>query len=665
VRINQTISTKDRLDVNFNFQHRNSDSISSFGFLDPTHGYGVSSSLTYSRTISRYLINNASFTFSRNISNQLSYFSYGQNIEGQLGISGVTDIPITYGPPTINLTNFGGLSDATPSTTRAQTTGASDSVISIRGKHTITAGVGVQRRQNNITTYANGRGSYTFTGGETSQIGADGLTVTGTGYDLADFLLSRPQATSVVDYTNNAFYFRETAVNSYVQDDWRWKSNLSIIAGLRWEYFSPFNEKYGHMANLDLAPGFTAVSPVTPGEAGPYSGTYSSGLMNPDYKLFSPRIGIAWKPWKDKQVVVRAGYGIYYNGGVYSQFANRLAIQPPFVQTVQLESSAAQPLSLENGFATIPSQTILNTYAVAKNYKPGYAQSWNFSIQKTLPHSFVIEVAYQGTKGTDLDVLLAPNRASPGSALTAQQRLPIANATAFTYDESVGNSIYNAGQLRLTRRFATHMSFNMIYTLSKSLDDTSTLNSNSVVQWENNLALERGLSSFDQRHNLRLNYQLQSPVSAQRNGFGWNLLRGWTIGGTFTASSGMPYTAVVIGDTAGTGVIGTLRAQATGSPVTGGEFFNLAAFTTPASGTYGDAARNTIPGIPYYSLTGSFFRSFRIDDKRRIEFRIDSINPLNSVEIHGINTTVGSINYGIATSAYAMRSVTATARLRF
>jgi len=244
--------------------------------------------------------------------------------------------------------------------------------------------------------------------------------------------------------------------------------------------------------------------------------------------------------------------------------------------------------------------------------------------------------------------------------------LPIANATAFTFDESVGNSIYNAGQLRLNRRFANHMSFNMIYTLSKSLDNTSALNGNSVVQWENNLALERGLSSFDHRHNLRLNYTLQSPVSSQRTGFGWNLLRGWTIGGNFTASSGTPYTAVVIGDTAGTGIIGTLRAQATGASVTGGSgFFNTAAFTTPASGTYGDAGRNTIPGIPYYSLTASFFRSFRIDDKRRIEFRIDSTNPLNSVEIRGVNTTVGSINYGIATNAYAMRSVTATARLRF
>jgi hypothetical protein len=666
VRINQTLTTKDRLDVNFSFQRRNSNSISTFGFLDPTHGYGLSSSLTYSRNFSRNLINSAVFSFSRNLSYQLSYFSYGQNIEGNLGISGVTDIPLTYGPPTVSFTNFGGLSDASPSSTRAQTTGGSDSLINIRGKHTMTFGAGVQRRQNNLSTYSNARGAFTFTGLETSELTSAGLPVTGTGYDFADFLLGRPQATSVDDYTNNALYFRETALNAYAMDDWRLRSNFSMIFGLRWEYFSPFNEKYGHLSNLDVAPGFTAVAPVTAGASGPYSGTFPSGVMEPDYKLFSPRIGVAWKPWKDKQVVLRTGYGIYYNGGAYSTLVNRLAIQPPFVETYSLESTAAVPLTLQNGFETLPVQTIQNTFAVARNYTPGYAQTWNFSIQKSLGRSWVLEGIYMGTKGTDLDVLLAPNRAAPGSAATAYERLPIPNATAFSYDESVGNSIYNSGQIRLQHRFSSHMSFQALYTFSKSLDDTSFLNGNAVVQWENNLALERALSNFDQRHNLRLNYMFQSPVSAQRSGFRWNLLRGWTIGGTLTASSGLPHTAMVAGDTAGTGLIGALRAEATGMPVTDGSgFFNLGAFTLPASGTYGNAARNTIPGIPYYSLTASFFRSFRIDDKRRIEFRIDSTNPLNSVNITGVNTTVGSINYGLATVASPMRSVTATVRLRF
>jgi hypothetical protein len=94
-------------------------------------------------------------------------------------------------------------------------------------------------------------------------------------------------------------------------------------------------------------------------------------------------------------------------------------------------------------------------------------------------------------------------------------------------------------------------------------------------------------------------------------------------------------------------------------------FFNTAAFTIPVAGTYGNAGRDTIPGIPNFSLTASFFRSFRLDDKRRIEFRIDSTNPINHVNITQVNTVVESLSYGLPTNAGAMRSVTATVRLRF
>jgi hypothetical protein len=122
----------------------------------------------------------------------------------------------------------------------------------------------------------------------------------------------------------------------------------------------------------------------------------------------------------------------------------------------------------------------------------------------------------------------------------------------------------------------------------------------------------------------------------------------------------------VTGDPSGTGYTGNSRAQATGQPVTTGSgFFNPLAFTVPATGTFGNAGRDTIPGIANFSLTASFFRSFRIDDKRRIEFRIDSTNPINHPNITQINTTVNSIQYGLPVGAGAMRSVTATVRLRF
>ena len=82
-------------------------------------------------------------------------------------------------------------------------------------------------------------------------------------------------------------------------------------------------------------------------------------------------------------MVIRAGYGIYYTGGVYGDFANRLGLEPPFVRAINTTTSPSNVLTLENGFSGVPAQTITNTYAVDRDYKPAYAQSWNYSMQET------------------------------------------------------------------------------------------------------------------------------------------------------------------------------------------------------------------------------------------------------------------------------------------
>ncbi len=322
--------------------------------------------------------------------------------------------------------------------------------------------------------------------------------------------------------------------------------------------------------------------------------------------------------------------------------------------------------SLETGLTQVePGQLIANTFAVDKNYKPGYAQIWTASVQETIGRNYVVELVYNGTKGTDLDVLQLPNRAPLGNPLTAEQRLLIPTASVFTYDTSVGNSSYQAAQIRATRRFARSSSFTALYTFSKAIDDSSALGGGPVFI-PNNIDAERALSPTDQRHSLRLNYQFQSPVKNTQQGKVANLLRGWTVGGTLTATSGTPHTATVIGDPSGTAYTGNDRAEATGASVTSGSgFFNPLAFVVPTTGTFGDAARDTIPGIPNYTLNASFFRSFRVDEKRRIEFRIDTTNTLNHVNINQINTTIGSSQEGIPTNAANMRSMTSTVRLRF
>ena len=148
-----------------------------------------------------------------------------------------------------------------------------------------------------------------------------------------------------------------------------------------------------------------------------------------------------------------------------------------------------------SGLTVTPAgKTILNTYAVDPNYRDMYAQSWTVSLQSNLPGSLVGELAYLGTKGTGLDVLVQPNTAPPGSPLTSEQRLAIGNATGFTFDEPVGNSVYHALQARLARRFRRGFSGTLLYTFSKAIDDSSTLGGagNTVAQNFFDISAERG-----------------------------------------------------------------------------------------------------------------------------------------------------------------------------
>jgi hypothetical protein len=671
VQVQQTITTKDRVNVNVSFQDRNSANLTGFGFRDPGNGSGLSSSVAYSRNITRNLINSLTISMSRNLTRQFSYFSNGQDIEGQLGISGVFDTPLTYGPPTLSFQNFSSLSDGTPSVTRAQTTGLTDSLIWVHGKHTVTYGGLFQRRQNNILTTQGARGSFSFSGIETEQVGANGLPVTGTGFDLADYLLNIPYNTSVDRYLNgnNSYYFRETTGSVYVSDDFRWKTNFSIISGLRWEYYGPYTEKNNRMANLDIAPGYTGVAVVTPGQTGPLTNTqYPAGLIKPDYKLFSPREGIAWKPFKKglgQNLIIRAGYGIYYTGGVYSAFTSKLGLEQPFVYAINETNTSGNPLTLQNGFGTPSGQTIQNTFSVDPNYKPAYAQSWNYSMQDTVWKNYVIQIGYQGTKGTHLDVVQSPNRAPLGSAKNSQTDLAIANAGTFEEDLSVGNSNYNALQISFLRRQARNRSFNVTYVFAKAIDDTSTLGGG-VVQMVNDIEAERGLSNYDVRHRVTASYQLQSPVGPDRTSWRWSILRGWQLNSNITATSGSSFTATVAGDPSGTGIPGQARAEATGLPVTNGSgYFNPAAFIVPVTGTFGDAGRNTIPGIPQFNMNASFTRTFRFKERHQLNFAVNSSNPLNHVNVSGIGTVIGSSTEGLPLNAGAMRTLTLQTRFTF
>lgn len=667
-RIMRNVAKNDRLAYHISVQRRSGDNANPFGFLDTTSGSGLSTDLAWTHNFTARTIANTRATFNRNTNDATPFFANGANVAADLGISGTSTNPLNYGPPALNFTNYGGLTDANPNRTRNQGEGLGENVILSRGVHTLTLGLQFNRNSLNTLTDPNGRGTLNFTGLATSALDAQGRPLPGTGLDFADFLLGLPQSSSI-RYSDSSIYLQRNTWNGYAMDEWKLNSRLTLNLGLRYEFFAPFEEKYGRLANLDIAPGFLSAAVVTPGMNG-----VPSGLINPDYGNFAPRIGLAWKvPTGKRSTIVRAGYGIYYNGQAYNSIAMKLAQQPPFAVANNASAGRDATLTLAAPFVSTSPASLTNTYAVDPNYRTPYAQTWSVSVQQELPKGFFVEAGYVGTKGTGLDVLTVPNQGPSGCA-----RALLSGPACYTFDSSVGNSIYNALQVRATQRFRHGVSMGAHYTYSKSIDDSSTFGGagNTVAQNWQDLAAERGLSSFDRRHSFDVNWVLTSPVGATGSrvapdSMTARLLKDWQISGGLTAQTGTPLTARVLGNAAQgvaqTGGVGSGRAEATGLPVSSGTgLFNILAFAIPPAGEFGDAGRNTIPGPGSVALNLGFGRSFQLNDsRRRLELRLEANNVLNHVNYTSFYTVVNANNYGLPVSAASMRTVSITGRFRF
>jgi hypothetical protein len=328
------------------------------------------------------------------------------------------------------------------------------------------------------------------------------------------------------------------------------------------------------------------------------------------------------------------------------------------------------PLSIQNGFLLASTNATTSTYAVDPHYRIGYAQSWNLTVQHDLPFSMFATAGYLGTKGTRLDQQFIPNSVAPGATVSPYPH-------DYTYETSNGNSILHTAQFQLNRRFHTGMMWRASYQFSKSIDNAGTggrgQGNTPVAENWLDLSAERGLSAFDQRHNLGLQVQYSSGMG-QGGGTlikGWEgvLLKDWTVSSSLNAHSGNPFTATLGGNlsqVSGTAVANTVRAEATGLPIeAAGLLFNTAAFAAPASGTWGNAGRDTIPGPTVFSLDGQLQRTFRFGERHSIDFQLQSTNMLNHVTITSWGTVLGSTTYGLASNAAAMRKVTFQLRFRF
>ena len=662
--------------------------------------------VSYTRSIGK-LTNIVRADFNRARTRTQNLYVFSEDVTGALGITGVSQNPFDWGLPNLSFTNFAGLQDTTPLLSRPQTYTFSDNVIWNHGKHTARWGGDFRRVQVNTETDANPRGSFIFTGLNTSVV-LSSNPVTGTGYDFADFLLGLPQQTS--EQFGQSDHFHGNYWDLYAQDEWKMRGNLTLNLGVRYEYVSPLTEENNRIANLDLSPGVlnpalplgsTPVTVIQPG-----SGSLPASLVRPDRSNFAPRIGVAWKPFS--KTVVRGGYGINYNTGAYQGIAQQLALQPPFATTATNIQSATGELTLQSGFPTATG--ITNNYAVNPNYRLGYVQIRNLDIQQQIRPTILLNVDYTGTKGTDLDILEAPNRTPTGL------RIPptVEQGDAFTYENSLADSEANAGSVRLRKRLSKGFSLGGIYTFSKSLDDASSIGAgatsgsntpglgaggtgasggggssasasggssagaSNLAQNPFNLSAERGLSSFNQTHKFTADYLLELPFGHDKRWLTGNTPRraifgDWQWSGDWTIASGLPFTPRLLGDIndVNAGTNGTLRPDVVpGQSVSLAnpsirEWFNTAAFVAPPSGQYGNARRNSIigPGTKIFDM--AFTKVVPLKESRMLEFRAQATNIFNIPTYSSIDTSVTSPTFGRVTAVGAMRQFTMTARFRF
>ncbi len=688
VNVTHQISSKLSLQVNYNLSNGTSHSLNSFPGIEGntfTRGQSVMIGLTQNWT--KTFSHTSQLYFSRNRSLGLNEFSNTTDIGSQIGLTGISPNAFDYGLPSINFTNFTGLSDPNFSLSRSQTYRYVDGLQWTKTKHTVKVGGEVRKMDINRDSDPAPNGQFSFTGLMTSQLSSTGAplpspancqTVTSSGpcigNDFADFLLGYP-ANTRVQYGDTATYFRNWGFIGYATDDWHMFPKFTLTYGVRYEAFTPPTEINGHIANLSVNSDFTQVQCVTPVATNGCAAGPTASLFHGHYNNWAPRLAIAWQPpgkWfsGQHQLTFRAGFSMFYVESYLNTLASEMANQPPFAtaSTLTQQTATTVPLSFQTNLSTALPGAVTNTVAVNPNYQVPYAMIWNAGFEYNLARSTFLEVMYTGTRGVHLDELLGygPSTTNP-------------NVAGFTYDTSGAFSNFNALQVRLQKRMTRGLMFMARYTFSKSLDDASTIGGGGQTVIQNNAdpRADYGLSSFNMTHQFLGQFSYQLPFG-DRQRFatkGWqkDVFGAWRMNGTFTAHSGTPYTVRVFStNQACQNVPGTNSERADQSGIssisnpTVSQWFNTAAFSIPTS-CFGDAPRNSVIGPGAFTINSGVTKTIQFghDGLRRLDISWETSNLLNHPNYSGLSTVLGSKTFGEITSVAGMRTMTFTTRLNF
>lgn len=548
-------------------------------------------------------------------------------------------------------------------------------------KHNISVGAEYSYATNDINNNFRVNGQFTFAA-VTNPAPGSGFTNNA----LTNFLNGK-----FTSLTQGGGEYKNTVVNApafFIQDDYRVNRKLTLNLGLRWDPFIPYTDKNDKLAGY--RPGIKSqvyvnapVGLIYPGDPDLPEGGYDKTWMN-----LGPRVGFAYDFNGDGKMSLRGGYGIFYDRPNLIS-TNNAAAQSPFGTVITTDGTALN--SLSNPYAgTVnpfpvnifpPANVAFTNYVTVFSYAPdlknGMAQSYNLSFEREIFPSYLVRVAYAGSRGSRLAIVRELNPAiySPGAttATTNARRAlaPFFGSIAVT--ESTGTSEYNSLQLTLDKRFAKGFSILANYTLSKSIDISSENKGTGISQTNPyDIEFDRGLANFDHRHRFTASVLYEFPRFTS-NRFVDTVFGGWNVTGIYTYQSGAPFSILSGVDNARTGTPNQ-RADIVGDPNlpdnrTRGEqiaqWFNTSAFTTNALGTFGNSGRNIIIGPDFKSLNVGLHKNFGITEDIRIQLRGEAFNVLNDVNLNPPNNTRTSSAFGRITSAGDPRILQFAARFIF
>ncbi len=629
--------------------------------IDSYHGVA----LAWDYSLSPTALNELRGGFNRDDSHNISPgLPLGQSAAAQFGLTGIPVGPYTAGMPPMNITGLTnlGVTQYKPQTQISQTWQLIDNYSWLRGNHSFKFGYEYRHTSDNFLDIRAPQGQMLV--GGTSSL---------PGFGLPDFVLG--DIDQIYLTTPTIVHNYMVGHSFYGQDTWRLRPNLTISLGLRYELFSPVLNHQNEVANFTPANGGGLIYP-----SANCSGWSACALVNTNKNNFAPRLGFSYHPFS--KVVLRGGYGIFYQHAERIGSESMMALNPPFLineNLVQPIGTANPVFQLKNGFPQLSSTVNLANLQLRvqnPNQPSSYVEQVSFGPEIQITQNTVLDVSYTGNFARRMLRLRNSNQAvvggldANGNPILAFPYPNLNSGTQHAYLEYAandGNSNYDGLLVSLRRRYDKNLAYGVSYTWSHDIADfvdNLTSGAQALPESTYNYSAERSNAQIDirQRFVAFATYSLpfgKGQRMVNKGGVADAIIGGWQLNAILTTQSGAPYT-VTAPDETGAGT-NNPRPNCISNPFVGtnsdpeiGPLINYAAFALPARGTFGNCAPRSFAGPPLQNVDLSLFKSFPFGETRRIEFRAEAFNALNHPNFANPNSA-----YSASTGAVFGR-VTAT-----